>query len=153
MANTYTQIYIHFIFAVQNRLSLINKNWQADLFKYISGIIEKQGHKLYVIGGMPEHIHILISMNPKQAPSDLMYHVKRSSSLWINQNKLSSGHFSWQSGFGSFSLSKSQLGDKIKYIENQEQHHKKITFKEEYLKFLIEYDVPYDERYIFQELE
>ena len=153
MANTYTQLYIHFIFAVQNRLCLINKNWQADLFKYISGIINQHGHKLYSINGMSDHLHTLISMSPKQAPSDLKYHVKRCSSLWINQNKLSLGHFSWQAGFGGFSLSKSQLGDKIKYIENQMEHHKIVTFKEEYLQFLKEYDVTYDERYVFEQIE
>jgi len=84
MANTYTQLYIQFVFAVQNRISLITDSWQNELYKYMSGIIEHQEHKLFSINGMPDHIHILISMNPKQAPSDLMYHVKRSSSIWIN---------------------------------------------------------------------
>ena len=153
MANTYTQLYIHYIFAVQNRLCLINKSWQADLFKYISGIINQQGHKLYIINGMADHIHILLSMNPKQAPSDLMYHVKRNSSLWINQNRFSIGKFSWQEGFGGFTLGKSQLSDKIKYIDNQQEHHKNITFREEYLQFLQEYDVEFDERYIFKQIE
>jgi REP element-mobilizing transposase RayT len=116
MANTYTQLYIHYVFSVQNRLSLINKKWQDDLYKYMTGIIIQQGHKLYVINGMNDHVHALISMNPKQAPSDLMYHLKRSSSLWINENKLSVGKFSWQEGFGAFSLGKPQLAEKIKYI-------------------------------------
>ncbi len=150
MANTYTQLYVHYVFAVQNRLNLISKNWQADLYKYMSGIVEKQGHKMYIINGMPDHVHILISMDPRQAPSDLMYHIKRSSSLWINENKLSMGKFSWQEGFGAFSLGKPQLSSLIKYIENQQEHHKKSTFREEYLQFLKEYEVEYDERYIFK---
>ena len=123
------------------------------IYKYINGIIEQQGHKLYVINGMPDHIHILISMSPKQAPSDLMYHIKRSSSLWINNNKLSIGKFSWQEGFGAFSLGKSQLRDKIMYIENQQEHHSKRSFQEEYLQFLKENDIDFDERYIFKPAE
>lgn len=153
MANTYTQLYIHYVFAVQNRRSLIGKTWQIDLHKYISGIIDQQGHKLYIINGVSDHIHILISMSPKQSPSDLMYHLKRSSSLWINNNKLTMGQFSWQDGFGAFSLGYAQLPQKIKYIESQEEHHKKTSFREEYLKFLKDYGVDYDERYIFKPIE
>jgi putative transposase len=144
---------VHYVFAVQNRLCLINKKWQDDLYKYISGIIDQQGHKLYVINGMNDHIHILISMTPKQAPSDLMYHLKRSSSLWVNQNQLSIGKFSWQKGFGAFSPGKSQLPEKIKYIEEQQRHHKKACFKEEYLQFLKGKDIEYDERYIFKPID
>lgn len=152
MANTYTQLYIHFICAVQNRKCLISKNWQDELYKYISGIIDQQGHKLYIINGMPDHIHILVSMNPNQSPSDLMYNLKRSTSLWINQEKLSVERFSWQEGFGAFSLVKSQLVVVIKYIENQPVHHKRLSFKEEYLNFLREYEIDFDERYIFKPL-
>ena len=94
MANTFTQLYIHYVFAVQNRISLIHEKWKIELYKYISGIIEQQEHKLFAINGMPDHMHILISMNPKQSASDLMYHIKRSSSLWINDNKLAAGKFS-----------------------------------------------------------
>ncbi len=99
---------------------------------------------------MNDHVHILISMSPNQSPSDLMYHLKRSSSKWINQNKLSLERFSWQEGFGAFSLGKSQLDVIIKYIENQQEHHKQSSFREEYLQFLKEYEVEYDERYIFR---
>lgn len=153
MANTYTQLYVHYVFAVQNRLCLINNKWQDNLYRYMSGIIDQQGHKLYVINGMNDHIHLLISMTPKQAPSDLIYHLKRSSSLWINQNRLSVGKFSWQEGFGAFSLGKSQLQEKIKYIEEQQQHHLKTSFREEYLQFLKENDIEFDERYIFKPIE
>jgi putative transposase len=153
MANTFTQLYVHYVFAVQDRLCLINEKWKDNLYRYMSGIIDQQGHKLYVINGTSDHVHILISMNPKQAPSDLMFHLKRSSSSWINQNRLSVGKFSWQEGFGAFSLGKSQLPSKIKYIEEQQVHHKKKSFKEEYLQILIENDIEYDKRYIFKNIE
>jgi REP element-mobilizing transposase RayT len=153
MANTYTQIYIQYVFAVQNRASLINEKWQTQLYKYISGIAEKHEHKLFVINGMPDHVHVLISMNPKQAPSDLMYHIKRSSSLWVNENKLVTGKFSWQEGFGAFSYGKSQIPDIARYIENQQQHHKKRSFIEEYIELLNDFGIEYDERYIYNPIE
>ena len=153
MANTYTQIYIHYVFAVQNRLSLIQSKWKNDLHKYMTGIIEQQGHKLLQIGGMSDHVHALVSMNPKQSPSDLMFHVKRSSSLWINENRFVMGKFSWQEGFGAFSYGKSQIPNVANYIENQESHHKKRSFMEEYLEFLKLFEIEYDERYVFKPIE
>ena len=150
MANTYTQLYIHFVFAVQNRLSLIHEDWQTSLYKYMNGIIEQQGHKPFSINGMPDHVHVLVSMNPTQAPSGLMYHVKRSSSLWINENKLAKKKFSWQEGFGAFSYGKSQIPTIINYIENQQKHHMKETFINEYLTFLRENQIEFDDKYIFR---
>lgn len=132
MANTYTQIYLHFVFAVQNRMSLINPKWQAELYKYMSGIITNNGHK---------------------APSDLMHDVKRSSSLWINDNRLVMGKFSWQEGFGAFSYGKSQIPNIAYYIEQQQEHHKKRTFIEEYVAFLKIFGVEYDERYIYKPID
>lgn len=153
MANTYTQLYIHFVFAVQNRISLIRDNWQSDLYKYMNGIIEQQGHKPFAINGMQDHVHVLVSMSPKQAPSDLMYYIKRSSSLWINEHKFVTGKFSWQEGFGAFSYGKSQIPDISRYIDNQQMHHKKQTFYEEYLAFLKAYDIEFDERYVFKPID
>ena len=153
MANTYTQIYIHYVFAVQNRICLIQTKWKDDLFKYMTGIVEKQGHKLLQIGGMPDHVHALVSMNPKQSPSDLMFNVKRSSSLWINDNRFVMGRFSWQEGFGAFSYGKSQIPNVANYIENQENHHKKRNFMEEYLELLKLFEIEYDERYVFKSIE
>ena len=150
MANTYTQIYIHYVFAVQNRDSVIHPKWKNDLYKYMTGIVEQQGHKLLQIGGMPDHIHVLVSMNPKQSSSDLMFHVKRNSSLWINKNQFVAGKFSWQEGFGAFSYGKSQIPNIANYIENQEVHHKKRNFMEEYLEFLKLFEIEYDERYVFK---
>jgi len=150
MANTYTQLFVHFVFAVQNRICLIKPEWEVQLYKYMSGIIEQQGHKLYVINGMPDHVHSIISMSPKQAPSDLMYHVKRSSSLWINENRFVAGKFSWQEGFGGFSLGSAQLTEKINYVNQQKEHHKVSTFQEEYKLFLEENDIVFEEKYLFK---
>jgi len=150
MANTYTQLFVHFVFAVQNRICLIKPKWEVQLYKYMSGIIEQQGHKLYVINGMPDHVHSIISMSPKQAPSDLMYHVKRSSSLWINENQFVAGKFSWQDGFGGFTLGCAQLTEKINYVNQQKEHHKVSTFKEEYKLFLEENNIVFEEKYLFK---
>ncbi|MFH0895335.1 MAG: IS200/IS605 family transposase [Bacteroidota bacterium] len=153
MANTYTQLYTHYVFAVQDRHSLIQNVWQEELFKYITGIVEKQESKLYVAGGVPDHIHLLVSMNPKQAPSDLMYHIKRSSSLWINENGLAKGRFAWQEGFGAFSCNKKQIPITAGYIINQPAHHKKKSFLEEYKGLLDENGILFDEKYIFKTVE
>ena len=153
MANTYTQLYIHFVFAVQNRLSLIDPKWEENLYGYITGVVEQRKHKMMVIKGVPDHVHAFVSMHPNETVSDLMYHVKRSSSLWINDNQLCMGKFSWQEGFGSFSYGKSQTASLIKYIEKQREHHKKRSFRDEYLDILQKFDVDYDEQYIFKPIE
>ena len=153
MPNTYTQIHIHFVFAVKYRLGLIGKSWKDELYKYITGIIQNNGHKLLIINGMPDHIHMLIGLDPKQSISDLMKDVKQNSSLWINKNKFVDGHFEWQEGYGAFANSKSQVGQVINYIKNQEGHHTQKTFREEYIDFLQKFEVDYDEKYIFKDLE
>lgn len=153
MANTYTQIYIQFVFAVQNRIGLIQEHWKNELYKYMTGIITKKGHKLMAIGGIQDHIHILVSMSPSQSPSDLMADVKRSSSLWINDNHFTKGKFSWQEGFGAFSYNKSQIHNVANYIENQEKHHHQKTFMEEYLDFLKLFEIEFDKQYIFKPIE
>ena len=153
MANTFTQIHIHAIFAVQNRMSLIDKSLQDRLYKYIIAIIQKNGHKVLSIGGMPDHVHILFGFRPIQALSNLMLEVKRDSSEWINEERLVMGRFSWQEGYGAFSYSKSHISHVAKYIENQEEHHKKRTFIVEYKKILENFDIKYDEQYIFKPIE
>lgn len=153
MANTYTQIHIQMVFAVQNRQSLIRQSWKEELHKYMTGIIQNYNHKLLAINSVPDHIHILIGMRPTQSLSDLMQDVKGSSSKWINDNRFASGKFSWQEGYGAFSYSKSSINNVISYIKTQEEHHKVRTFTEEYLAFLEEFDVPYDERYIFEPVD
>ena len=153
MANTYTQIHLHLIFAVQNRRSLIQNSWKNRLYEYITGIVHQHKHKMIIISGMPDHLHIVIGMRPIQSLSDLMQDIKGNSSKWINNNKLSTGKFTWQEGYGAFSYNKSQLPKLIDYVKNQDEHHKKKTFSEEYKGFLKAFEVEFDERYIFKELE
>ena len=151
MPNTYTEIHIHFVFAVKYRKCLIHKDWKADLYKYITGIIQNNDHKLIIINGIEDHVHILVGLRPTQSISDLMKDVKQFSSKWINDNKLVKGKFEWQGGFGAFSYSKSHLKNVIKYIENQEEHHKKQTFVEEYKETLDKFEVDYKKEYCFHE--
>ena len=149
MANTYTQIHIQAVFAVQNRESLIPPDRKEEVYRYITGIIQNHEHKLLAINGMPDHIHILFGMRPSQAISDLIKQVKQDSSKWINGRGMVRGRFSWQAGFGAFSYSRSDLPRVMAYIREQEKHHRRISFREEYLELLKEFEVEHDERYIF----
>jgi putative transposase len=153
MPNTYTQIHIHVVFAVQDRLSLITDTWRERLYKYIVTTIQGNGHKVLAIGGMPDHVHILFGMRPNESLSHLMQELKRDSSRWINENRFVRGNFSWQEGFGAFSYSKSQLPAVANYIANQQTHHAKCSFHDEYIKILHDFDIEYDERYIFKSIE
>ncbi len=153
MANTYSQIYIQIVFTVKGRQNLIKKIHRAELQKYITGIITNRGQKLLSIYAMPDHIHILVSIKPDISISDLTRDIKAGSSKFINENKWINGRFNWQEGFGAFSYSKSQVDRVVKYIENQEKHHKKDTFKEEYIKFLKRFEINYDEKYLFEWVE
>lgn len=153
MANTYHQIHIQAIFAVKKRNGLIYKEWKDELYKYITGIIQAYDHKLLAINGMADHVHIFFGMRPTQSVSDLMQHVKQDSSKWINQKKFTNEKFEWQQGFGAFSYSRSHASRVISYVRNQQVHHRKITFLEEYRKFLEKFEIDYDKRYVFKELE
>jgi putative transposase len=153
MPNTYTQIYIQSVFAVQNRISLILPEWQDELYKYITGIVQNNGHKLIAINGMPDHLHLFIGMKPNQSLSDLMQDVKGDSSKWVHEKGFTKGKFEWQAGFSGFSYSLSQIDSVVKYINNQKVHHQKKTFIQEYLEFLKKFKVPFDERYIFKSIE
>ena len=153
MANTFTQIHIHTVFAVQNRKSLLKADWRDRLYKYMISIIQKHGHKVLSIGGTEDHVHILFGFRPTQALSSLMQEVKRDCSEWINKERLVAGRFSWQEGYGAFSYSKSHISKVANYIETQEEHHKKRTFLDEYKKTLKDFDIEYDERYIFKPIE
>ena len=153
MANTYTQIYVQVVFAVRGRECAIRSEWREQLFKYIAGILKNQGVKLIAIGGVEDHIHILLALNPKIALSDLIRDVKANSSRFINEKRLVRGRFYWQEGFGAFSYSRSQLDRVAKYILNQEQHHARQAFKDEYLGLLKRYDIEYDDRYLFDWFE
>lgn len=150
MANTFSQIYIQIVFAVKRRQNLMHKGWRDELHKYICGIVNGKEQKVYAIGGVEDHIHILVSIKPQMAISDLVRDIKANSSKWINENGFVRGRFEWQAGFGAFSYAKSQLDNVIKYINNQEQHHKKQTFKAEYLELLEKFEIEFDEKYLFE---
>lgn len=153
MPNTYTQIHIHCIFAVKYRKALITKDWKERLHQYITGIIQNHGHKMIAINTMPDHLHMFFGMRPNQSLSDLMRIVKGDSSEWINTEKLTPSLFRWQEGYGAFSYEKKKLSVVASYIENQELHHEKKTFLEEYREFLDNFGIEYDERYLFKEPE
>ena len=150
MANTYSQIYIHIVFAVKGRQNLIRAEIREELHKYITGIITNRDQKLLSLFCMLDHTHLLIGLKPSINISDLVRDIKAGSSKFINDKKLIKGKFSWQEGFGVFSYSRSQIDTVIKYIQNQEKHHHKKSFKEEYIDFLEKFAVEYDERYLFE---
>ncbi|MBO0950302.1 IS200/IS605 family transposase [Fibrella forsythiae] len=153
MANTYSQLYLHVVFAVKHRHGLIRSAWKEDLYRYMTGIVRHQGHKLIAINGMPDHVHAFIGVNPKQAIAELVQYFKMDSSKWINEKRLTPSRFEWQTGYGAFSYSHSQIGTVVNYIENQEQHHQKQSVHDEYIAFLQKFDVPYDERYVFAPIQ
>jgi len=152
MANTFTQIYLQFVFAIQDRISLIRSEWKDELYKYITGIVQNNNHKLIAINGMPNHLHVFVGYKPHQLVPDLLQDIKGYSSRWINKKGFIRGKFTWQEGYGAFSYSHSQIDSVVKYIMNQEAHHKKKTFGEEYLKLLQRFNVEYDERYILKDI-
>ena len=145
----YTQLYVQLVFAVQNRDAVLNKAIRERVFEYMSGILTEMKHKSIIINGVSDHVHILFGENPSKCISDTVHDIKRSTSLFINNEKLCSGRFSWQEGYGAFTYSRSQLDDVYRYIQNQEEHHKKKTFKEEYIQFLQKFEIEYDERFLF----
>jgi putative transposase len=153
MANTYTQIYIHVVFAVEGRQSLICSEHNNELQKYTTGIVSGQKQKLIAINNMPDHVHILIGLKPDLALSNLLRDIKANSSGFINEKRWVAGRFKWQEGFGAFSCSRSQLDVVIRYIQNQQQHHARKTFRQEYLELLEKFGVSYDERYVFRAVD
>ena len=150
MANTYTQIYIHIVFAVEGRQNLIPPEHNDELQKFITGIVSGQDQKMIAINNMPDHLHMLVGLRPDSLLSDLVRDVKAGSSKFIKEKRWVAGRFSWQEGFGAFSYSRSQLGTVIRYIENQQQHHAKKSFREEYVELLEKFGVDYDAKYIFK---
>lgn len=153
MANSYTQIHIQFVFAVKYRRALISHEWKERLHQYITGIFQQNRHKVLQINSMPDHIHIFIGMRPHQSISSLMQLVKSESNKWIEEQGFCSSTFAWQEGYGAFSYAKSQVNNVVRYIQNQEIHHRKESFLDEYRKYLDAFDIEWDERYIFKEPE
>lgn len=150
MANTYTQIYIHFVFVVQGRKNSISRSCSEELHMYITGIVQNKGHKMLAIYAMPDHIHIFIGKKPIISESDLVRDIKVASTKFLKEKKLVSNNFRWQDGFGAFSYANSQIGNVVNYILNQEKHHKKSTFKEEYIEILDQFEIDYKNEYLFK---
>ena len=149
MANTYTQFYVHIVFAAKNRNALIKKQWKDDLEMYISGIVQNHGHKMLAVNAMPDHIHIFIGYNVNHLIPKLVEEIKTSSNAWIKKNRLSRFRFEWQKGYGAFSHSQSQIDQVVKYILNQEDHHRINNFRTEYLEILRKNDIRYNDEYLF----
>jgi putative transposase len=150
MANTYTQLYAQIIFSPQGRYNLITNRIKIPVYRYITGIIKNKNQKLMIINGMPDHIHIFLGFSPDIAISDLVRDIKSNSAKFVNEEKMVAGKFSWQRGFGAFTYSKSQVPSVIKYIQNQESHHRKRSFRDEYLDLLNKFGVEYRSEYLFE---
>jgi len=151
--STYSQIYIQIVFAVKGRANLIQGDWEEKLYKYITGIVQNKGQKMLAINGMPDHIHIFIGMRPSCCLSDLVREIKKSSNQYVNDLKLTPYPFKWQTGFGAFSYNHSQISNVIRYVMNQKEHHRKKTFHEEYVSFLNEFEISFDDKYLFEWIE
>jgi len=153
MAGTFSQIYIQVIFSPLMHENIIKSNWCDELYKYIGGIVKNKGQKLIAINGMPDHIHIFIGIKPSIAVSDLVRDIKNNSSNFINEKKFVQGKFSWQEGYGAFSYSHSQINSVYQYVLNQKEHHRKKSFKEEYMELLMKFEIDFDDKYLFEWLE
>jgi putative transposase len=151
MANTYTQLHHQFVFATQFRAGSIQTSWQEQLHKYITGIVQDHDHKMLQINTMPDHLHMLVGMRPIQSVSSLMQVVKSESTKWINEKNFCNHEFAWQGGYGAFSYSKSQIPNVISYIQQQQAHHRKKTFRQEYVDMLAEAGIEFDMRYLFRD--
>jgi REP element-mobilizing transposase RayT len=150
MPGSFSQIYIQIVFAVKGRYSLIQPEWEAQLQRYITGIVENKGQKMIAINGMPDHIHIFIGMKPSCCLSNLVREIKKSSNEFIKESKFTGHQFNWQEGFGAFSYGHSQIDKVAAYIHNQKEHHKKKTFRDEYIGFLKAFNITFEEKYLFE---
>lgn len=150
MSGTFTQIYIQYVFAVKGRKNLLQKPWRDEVFKYMAGIIKGKNQKSIIINGVEDHVHVFVGLKPSMSVSDLVRDIKNNSSNFINEQKFIKDKFSWQEGYGAFSYAHSQIDNVYQYIANQEEHHKKTTFKHEYIEFLEKFEVEYNEKYLFE---
>ena len=152
MANTYHQIYLQTVFAVKYRNAVLSKEWRNTLWGVIGNLVNEANCKTIIVNGVEDHVHCFVGLKPVLSVSELMKTVKAKSSKYINDNKLTKEHFEWQDGYGVFSYSQSHVNRVYNYIQNQEAHHAKKTFRDEYLEFLKKFKIEYDEKYIFQDL-
>lgn len=153
MSNTYTQLYIQLVFAVKFREALITESIRDGLQKFLTGIAQNNKHKMLAVYCMPDHTHVLVGLHPTQSISGLAADLKSNSSRWLNETKQIRHQFNWQEGYGAFSYHKSRLPGMINYVLTQNEHHKKKSFRDEYLGLLNEFDIGYDEKYLFTWLE
>ncbi|GLU54854.1 IS200/IS605 family transposase [Dyadobacter frigoris] len=152
MGNTYHQVYVHSVFAVKFRNAVISNAWKKDFIGVIGNLLNETGCKTYIVNGVEDHVHCLFGLNPAISISDVMRSVKAKSSKWVNESRLLQHRFEWQKGFGAFSYSHSQVDTIFKYIQNQEEHHKKRSFSEEYLELLTKFEVEHNKKYLFEDL-
>ena len=150
MAGTFSQIYIQYVFAVKGRENLLQKPWREEVFKYMAGIIKGKNQKPIIVNGVEDHVHVFVGLKPSMCISDLIRDIKNNATNFINDQKFIDKPFSWQEGYGAFSYSHSQIDDVYKYIADQEAHHQKRTFKEEYMDFLRKFEIEYNEKYLFE---
>jgi REP element-mobilizing transposase RayT len=153
MAGAFTQIYIQYVFAVKGRENLLQKPWRDEVFRYIAGIIKGRDQKPIIVNGVADHVHVFVGLKPSVCVSELVRDIKNNSSKFINDQRFLKGKFSWQEGYGAFSYSHSQIEIVYNYIDKQEEHHRKKTFREEYLDFLQRFEISYDEKYLFDWLD
>jgi len=149
MPGTFSQVYIQVVFAVKGRENLIDKNWREELHKYIAGVIKGKDQKPIIVNGVADHIHAFIGSRPSMPISDVVREIKNNSTNFINERGFVRGRFSWQEGYGAFSYGHSQIEKVYNYILNQEEHHKKTTFREEYMGLLRKFEIDFDEKYLF----
>jgi len=152
MAGTYSQIYIHIVIVVQFRKALISQSWEEDLYKYITGIVRNNGQKMLAINGVADHVHFLIGMKPSCCLSDLVREIKKASNKYIREKRFTRYPFSWQGGYAAFSYSTSSMHNVVNYINKQKEHHRKRSFREEYLCFLKRFEVDYKDKYLFEDV-
>lgn len=150
MSNTYTQLFIHLVFAVKGRKSFIQYSWEDELYKYITAVVQNDKHKMLAINGMPDHIHIFVGLQPAISIADLVKDIKRASNSWINEKGFIKEKFEWQIGYGAFSYGKSQIERVCNYIANQKNHHNKLAFKKEYVNLLELFAIPFKQEYLFE---
>jgi len=148
--SSYSQIYLQMVFAVQGRESFVEEKFRNEFEKYICGTITNKGCKVYAIYCNPDHIHIMLSLKPSISVSDLVNVIKSNSSKFFNEKGWVKNKFSWQSGYGIFSYGRSQVDVVCKYILNQSEHHKKVSFKDEFMELLKRFEIKYDEKYMFK---
>ncbi|PSR11090.1 MAG: IS200/IS605 family transposase [Bacteroidetes bacterium] len=149
-AGTFSQIYIQYVFAVKGRSNLLQKPWRGEVFKYMSGIIKGKNQKPIIVNGVADHVHVFVGLKPSMSIADLVRDIKNNSSKFINEQNFLKEKFAWQEGYGAFSYAHSQIDQVYQYIANQEAHHEKKTFREEYIDFLQKYEIEYNEKYLFE---